>query len=150
MNERVAGTIHEQAEALAAFSSFTYEGALHALRAKPEVVEKANRMIAQRGMHELERYLEDMDQLRLSSGRRITRLSTPRHAFVPSPRGAGSLSHTLLRIAGYSAFLACCVFVWLAVISVAAWDIEHGIYEMTMALVLGVVGWACFADWLQS
>ncbi len=150
MNERIAGTIHEQAEALAAFSSFTYEGALHALRAKPEVVEKANRMIAQRGMHELERYLEDMDQLRLSSGRKITRPSSPGHPLSQPFPSSGAFSRTLLKIAGYSAILAFCVFAWLAIISVATMDIKHGVFEGTLAMAFGLAGFACFSNWLDG
>ena len=152
MNERIAGTLHEQAEALSEFSNLTYAGALRALRAEPDLVETTTRMIAVRGAHELERHLQEIDEdpTGTSSSRKITRPSSPGHPLSHPFPSSGASSRILLRIAGFSAFLAACVFVWLAVISLAAWDIQHGLYETTMAVALGVVGWACFSDWLQS
>lgn len=149
MNERIAGTLHEQAEALSEFSNLTYGGALGALRAKPELVETTTRMISERGIHQLERLLEERreDPTRVSSGRRITRLSSPGHPLPHPFPSSGASSRILLRIAGFSAFLAFCVFVWLGAISIATMDIKHGVFEGTLAVAFGLAGFACFSDW---
>ena len=51
---------YERASALAAFSQYTYIGALYILRVSPDAAETAIRTIAATGVESLERYLEEV------------------------------------------------------------------------------------------